>query len=126
MHYLLPRRGLKLKGALLAAAVAAVVMAMPGVASAGVWGLKSLPGKTWSIVELIGPGLHHQVAYDHTTSTLCVGPAEQVGKEFRFPYGWGCQSGGAVEWEYPPLEAAPAVYNPNSGTMYELWGASEY
>jgi hypothetical protein len=120
-------RRIALAGAVTTALMlASIAMAVrPGVASAN-WDLKSLPGKTWTIVENISPGLHYQYAHGETSSTLCVGPIQKSGGGYVAPYGWGCHAGGEVEWEYSPIEAGPAVYNPNSGTIYNLYGVSYF
>jgi hypothetical protein len=115
-----------LAGVVAAGMMVAGVMAAHAPSANAFWGYKYQLGKTWSIVEAYAPGLHYQWATGETTSTVCVGPVQKSGGGYVTPYGWGCHAGGTVEWEYPALEAGPAFYNPNPGTIYNPTGFSSY
>jgi hypothetical protein len=131
MLHSLAERSHKLRRTALAGAVAAgvmlaSVMAMhPPSANAGVWSKAGQPADSWSIVEEIGAGLHAQGGHASTSSSVCVGPIQKSGGGYVAPYGWGC-SAGAVVWEYTPLTAFPAFYNPNPHEVREAWGWSEF
>jgi hypothetical protein len=125
MTHLLMGRTRKLRAALVAAvAVASMALAIGPAAAQANWSLKELPGHTWTIVENYRT-MHGQYAHVESGSTLCVGPVIYSGG-WVAPYGWGCRGGGSVEWEPAPggVNAYPAVYNPNGGTFYNLYGVT--
>jgi hypothetical protein len=115
-----------LAGVVAAGLMVASVMAVHPPSANAFWGFGYEPAKSWSIVEEIGAGLHYQLAKANTTSTICVGPIQKSGGGYVAPDGWGCHAGGSVEWEYTPLTAFPAFYNPNNNQVNEPNGDSLY
>lgn len=128
MSHSLIERARHIKGLLLAGAIIAALMvasmATAGVAQAGYpWSLKTLPGNTWTINEEV-QALWRLYAHGETSSSICVGPVQRNGGGWSGPYGWSCQAR-EVAWEFPAVWAYPAVYNPNPGTIYEVWGYTD-
>lgn len=97
---------------LLVVIAAALVLALPGAARAGVWE-ENLPGKTWQTNgEVFASLTNIWASVLSGPSAICVGPVQYNGG-WKFPYGWNCAEG-TVEWSFSSIEAAGAVDNPNS------------
>lgn len=106
---------------LLALMAVAVVMAVPMAGSASAWRNEysgKLPGKTWTAgngVVLTNQVFQFVEVYGGPTA-VCIGPVQNSGGKWVFPYGWDCGHG-ALGWEYSPITAAAGTDNPNSGEI---------
>ena len=107
---------------LLVALVAALAMAMAASSAyaGGYQVIKSIPAKSWSCGYCgVQEPVSDIVAAYGNNSTICDGPVTYSGGTYHTPYGWACQSHQIV-WEFSPITAWAAVYNPNPGTMTNI------
>jgi hypothetical protein len=84
---------------------------------------KNLPGGAYTTGN--GVFLYPEdviVAEANTTSSVCDGPVTVSGGQPQFPYGWSCYPH-EVSWEFPAIDAAAGIDNPNPGTFgeYEVY-----
>ena len=79
----------------------------------------NLPGHVWTVGNgAFLPNERWIHGEAETTSSVCVGPVTYDGS-YHMPYGWGCSPSG-VSWEFPKINAAAGLYNPNSGTFHHF------
>lgn len=102
--------------ALAASVIALAVLAAKADAYVHEYTGHNLPGHTWTTGDgVVVTELDLSHAQANTTSSVCTGPIIYNGS-FQAPYGWQCATTD-VQWTFPKINAAPAIYNPNSGTF---------
>lgn len=124
-----PARGVL---ALLVGSLVVLALALPSIAHAEGAFEESWSGKLghdeWSCGHCDpGVSFFERMEISKSTSNTydpCIGPVQYYEGKYHFPYGWLCNKSFFVQWEWAPISAQPAVYNPVNSTI--TYGAIGY